>query len=210
MQEPYTRDAGDTLAPMKNLALWLSVLVALGACGKSRPAPAAPAQEAAAAEPEPPAPLAEPGAEESSARAAPPEEAATDRHPWVTLFHTDTRKSTPYTWKQGKIAVVFSVAPAAAKDGKIPVSVQAAVGRKRAVEVFRCEGLDATMGASADVLIHEGYAHVRCLNPAHVDDPGAMQALRLRFDAQGKKLVPAGTYGGEGIVDPDTVDLDER
>lgn len=208
MPKPYTRKAGDTLAPMKNLALWLSLLVALAACGKSRPAPAAPAQEAAAQEAEPPAPLAEPEAEESGAGASADAsgEAAVDRYPWVTLFHTDTRKSTPHTWNPGKIAIVFTARPAAARDGMIPVSVLAAVGRKRAVEVFRCEGLDATTGATADVLIHEGYAHVRCLNPAHVDSPGEMQAQRLRFDARGKKLVPAGTYGGEGIVDPDTID----
>jgi len=204
---------------MNNLALWLSVLVALGACGKSQPAPAAPRQEAAApAEPAPPAPLAEPEAEPSAAGTSGAEagapgasdEPATDGHPWVTLFHTDTRKTTPHTWKQGKTAIVFTAKPAAARDGMIPISVLAAVGRKRAVEVFRCEGLDATTGATADVLIHQGFAHVRCLNPPHVGDRGAMQALRLRFDGKGKKLVPAGTYGGEGIVDPDTVELDEK
>lgn len=200
---------------MKNLALWLSVLAALGACGKSRPAPAAPTQEAAAGpeSSEPAAPLAEPESEQSmagGAGAAASEEPAQDSHPWVTLFHTDTRKSTPYTWTQGKTAIVFTARPAAARDGMIPVSVQAAVGRKRAVEVFRCAGLDATMGATADVLIHEGFAHVRCLHPPHIGSPGAMEALRLRFDARGKKLVPAGNYGGEGIVDPDTVDLDEK
>lgn len=201
---------------MKNLALWLSVLVALGACGKSQPAPAAPRQEAAApAEPAPPAPLAEPEAEPSAAgtsgaEAGASDEPATDGHPWVTLFHTDTRKTTPHTWKQGKTPIVFTARPAAARDGMIPISVLAAVGRKRAAEVFRCEGLDATTGATADVLIHQGFAHVRCLNPPHVGDRGAMQALRLRFDARGKKLVPAGTYGGEGIVDPDTVELDEK
>lgn len=209
MPKPYTRGADGTLAPMNNLARWLSVLVALAACGKS-PAPAGPAQEAAApAEAEPPAPLAEPDAGASAAGAS-DAEAEADSHPWVTLFHTDTRKSTPYTWKPGKIAIVFTATPATARDGMIPVSVRAAVGRKRAVEVFRCEGLDATAGATADVLIHQGYAHVRCLNPRQVDDPGAMEALRLRFDARGKKLVAAGTYGGEGIVDPDTIDLDEE
>jgi hypothetical protein len=197
---------------MKNLALWLSVLVALGACGKSQPAPAAPREETPA-EPEPPAPLAEPepsAAGASGAEAGASEEPATDGHPWVTLFHTDTRKATPHTWQQGKTAVVFTARPAAAKDGMIPISVRAAVGRKRAVEVFRCPGLDAATGATADVLIHQGFAHVRCLNPPHVDDLGTMEALRLRFDARGKKLVPAGTYGGEGIIDPDTIDLDEE
>lgn len=76
-------------------------------------------------------------------------------------------------------------------------------------EFFECKGLRALASAKADLVLRGDMLHVLCINAAVSEDPGTTDGGRFALDLGKRALVPKGTYGGDGSLDLDTIDLDE-
>lgn len=142
---------------------------------------------------------------------ATPEGVALDETPF-TLLRADSGQSQSATWVVGdatislRAALVDQGKPNQPRRAEVYASWDEIVDRV----VFTCQALDPKAGAYVQLLRRGDNMHVLCVNPPLAAAAGFTDAGRFAFDAQEQKLVSTGTYGGEGIVDPDTIDLDER
>lgn len=92
---------------------------------------------------------------------------------------------------------------------KRDATVYATVGETKEAEVFSCMAMLVAGEPRVDVLLRGDHVHVMCINPPHGENVGFTDAKRVTFDQAKMALTETGSYGGEGIVDPDTIDLDE-
>ena len=117
-----------------------------------------------------------------------------------------------WTVKGEEIAIrTESVAAVNKENGELSYELQlfATIGETEDAQFFQCKGLKAASSARADLVLRGDMLHVLCVNAALGDDPGTTDAGRFALDLGKRVLVPAGTYGGDGSLDLDTIDLDE-
>lgn len=92
---------------------------------------------------------------------------------------------------------------------KRDATVYATAGETEETEVFTCQAMLIAGEPRVEVLLRGDHMHVLCITPPHGENVGFTDAKRVTFDQAKMALIESGSYGGEGIVDPDTIDLDE-
>ncbi len=85
----------------------------------------------------------------------------------------------------------------------------ATVGESPESEVFACKDLVMEGKPRIEALLRGDHVHLLCINPPLAESTGFTDAKRLALDPAKMALTETGSYGGEGLVDPDTIDLDE-
>lgn len=75
--------------------------------------------------------------------------------------------------------------------------------------LYQCKGLRALASGKAELVLRGDMLHVLCVNAPLRKDPGSTDAGRFAFDLGRRILLPKGSYGGDGSLDLDTIDLDE-
>ncbi len=88
-------------------------------------------------------------------------------------------------------------------------TVYATVGEAEETKVFSCKKLEIASGPRVEAMLRGEHMHVLCINPPAGESKGATDAIRLQFSPSKTALVESGSYSGEGVVDPDSIDLDE-
>jgi hypothetical protein len=127
------------------------------------------------------------------------------------LFRADTAATMSGSWHIAGTTVSLRAEPTK-KDGdtkSFDVRIIAAIAGASDQEVFACKALRADAAGRVEALLRGDKVHLLCINPPHEQDKGATEAVRLAFDDTKQELTPSGSYNGEGVVDPDTIDLDE-
>jgi hypothetical protein len=76
-------------------------------------------------------------------------------------------------------------------------------------ELHSCKALTASAQGKMDLVLRGDKLHVLCINPPQAEDPGSTEAKRYSFNLGELKIEPSGSYGGDGSLDLDTIDLDE-
>lgn len=92
---------------------------------------------------------------------------------------------------------------------KRSATVFATVGESPESEVFACKDMLMEGKPRIEALLRGDNVHLLCINPPLGESTGFTDGLRLALDPAKMTLAETGSYGGEGIVDPDTIDLDE-
>lgn len=76
-------------------------------------------------------------------------------------------------------------------------------------EVFLCE-LPKTAKSGAEIVVGaDGAAHVICTKGPEDELPGFMEGKRLQWNDDRSQLLESGSWAGEGVVDVDSLELDE-
>ena len=128
----------------------------------------------------------------------------------TVVFGPDGGLEAPLHWKVGESVVAISAAPAQDLDGKGPsLSILASIDEAQPAAVASCAMPDAAAKGFVDIMKRGDSIHIRCVTPPAGEATGDTKAVRLSFDTATKSLKESGSYEGEGIVDPDTIDLDE-
>lgn len=76
-------------------------------------------------------------------------------------------------------------------------------------ELHSCKALTVAAQGKMDLVLRGDKLHVLCINAAQAEDPGSTDAKRFSFSLDTLKIEPSGSYGGDGSLDLDTIDLDE-
>ena len=123
----------------------------------------------------------------------------------------DTKGSTEALWTVTDTDIRFRAAFAKGGEAaaKRDATVYATVGETKEAEVFSCKAMLIAGEPRVDVLLRGDHMHVLCINPPQGENPGFTDAKRVTFEQAKMALTETGSYGGEGLVDPDTIDLDE-
>jgi hypothetical protein len=196
--------------PLLLLALLPSTLGCKKQDDKDKPAPASPAEYRA----QPPK-SAEPAKETPSPippSAATPLTATPLSEKPLIIYSSDTQEMVAGSWEIEGVKITLR--PEAVKlDDKelgpiLNARVVALIGDVEQ-EVYICKALDPAAGGYIDLMLRDDKLHIRCVNPPHSQDVGTTTAGRFGFDSNKEKLVASGSYSGDGIVDPDSLDLDE-
>jgi hypothetical protein len=192
----------------KALYLLLTVVTIFGCKNSEKEEPKAPQ----ATQPPPPkAPKKEPPPAPPDAAPA-PSPAQTLAETPLQLFSASDGKNAQCEWKIAGESVVFST-EATRADGaptRYAVKVLAAISGDEAEEVFSCESLIANSQGRVEALLRGDKVHILCINPPAGKDKGNTQAIRFEYAKDQRGLEQSGSYSGVGVVDPDTIDLDEH
>jgi hypothetical protein len=128
------------------------------------------------------------------------------------LFEAATESSHPLQWElAGEVIPLRAEATklegdAPSYDARVMAQIK---GDEEESEVFTCKGLKASAMGRIDLVLRGDKLHVLCIHPVMGDDPGSTEAARFAFDLGTRAFSPAGTYGGDGSLDLDSIDLDE-
>lgn len=151
------------------------------------------------------------GDDDAAAQAVPEVPALTDEA--HIAYRADTGEQKPATWTIEGTDIALRVAPLGDDgSGFVVGQIMAKVGdgvEAQETGIYSCKSLSKAAGGYVDFMLRAGKLHIRCINPAVDQEPGDTEAGRFDFDSSSDAIVAAGNYSGEGIVDPDTIDLDE-
>lgn len=159
-----------------------------------------------------PEPAAEipPLAMEHDAKPAEPQPTPITELPFV-LFEAATGNGRVASWRHDNQLIVIRTLATRHPDGKlyrVEVVADARDDREQQ-ELSVCSDLRVDAAGRVELSLRGDYLHLLCINPPLNDEPGWTEAVRLRFRPETGELHEANRYSGEGIVDPDTLDLDE-
>lgn len=123
----------------------------------------------------------------------------------------DSASATQATWTvtDTEIRLRASFAKGSESAAKRDAAVYATVGESAEVKVFACKEMLVEGMPRIEALLRGDNVHLLCINPPLGESTGFTDGMRLGFDPAKMALAETGSYGGEGIVDPDTIDLDE-
>lgn len=129
----------------------------------------------------------------------------------ISIFQAASNTAQPLQWelKGEEISLRAETNLLAGKTDSYNVKVFAQIKESEETELFACKGLHASTSGRVDLVLRGDKLHVLCVNSALEEDPGSTDAARFAFDLGKRVLEPAGTYGGDGSLDLDTIDLDE-
>jgi len=129
----------------------------------------------------------------------------------TTRILLDASGSTPAQWPNGDTTIVVRAAFTEQSEDKADrdATIFATVGDAAEAKVFECKSMHMVGQPRVEALLRGDHMHLLCINPPAGDNKGFTDALRVTLSPAKTTLVESGTYGGEGIVDPDTIDLDE-
>jgi hypothetical protein len=129
----------------------------------------------------------------------------------IAMYQTSTNSVQPVHWKRKgeEIALRVEAGLATGTTGTYDAKIYALVPGAEDLPFFECKGLRAVASGRIDAVLRGDMLHVLCINAAQAEDPGTTDAGRFDFDLGTRLLTPAGTYGGDGSLDLDTIDLDE-
>ncbi len=127
----------------------------------------------------------------------------------LVLLDSTTATTAQWTVTDTNIHVRAAFAEGTEGATKRDVTIYAAVGEAEETEVFSCNALNIESGPRVEALLRGEHMHVLCINPPAGENKGSTDAIRLQFAPGETALVETGSYGGEGVVDPDSIDLDE-
>jgi len=114
-------------------------------------------------------------------------------------------------WNRGdKVSILIEASwvESAEEPLRSDAKIVANIGGEKS-ELFSCKGLKKQPSLRVEALRRGPFLHVLCITPPSDLGKGATNAIRLRYSPADNRLVQSGTYSGEGIVDPDTIELDE-
>ncbi len=74
---------------------------------------------------------------------------------------------------------------------------------------FECGSLYAAAQGRSDLVLRGDKVHALCINPPEGKSTGTTNAKRFAFDLGKRTLSESGSYGGNGTLDIDSIDLDE-
>jgi hypothetical protein len=129
-----------------------------------------------------------------------------------TLFASATEIASPLQWQLTGEAIALRAevtkleGDATSFDAKVMAQIQGAEGES---EVFACNALKAASNGRIDLVLRGDKLHILCIHPVQGEDQGSTDAARFAFDLGKREFAAAGTYGGDGTLDLDTIDLDE-
>ncbi len=127
----------------------------------------------------------------------------------IVLLDTTSTNQAQWTVTDTEIRLRAEFAKGSEKAAKRNATVYATVGETKEVKVFSCKAMRIAGEPRVEVLLRGDHMHVLCINPPHGENIGFTDAKRVTFNPAKMALTETGSYGGEGIVDPDTIDLDE-
>jgi hypothetical protein len=129
----------------------------------------------------------------------------------TSIFEAASNTAQPLHWelKGEQIALRAETNLVAGKTATYNAKIFAQIKESEETELFACKGLNASASGRADLVLRGDKLHVLCVNSAQEEDPGSTDAARFAFDLGKRVIEPAGTYGGDGSLDLDTIDLDE-
>lgn len=190
---------------LNRLALLALLLSPISGCKDKAPEEVAPEPVAVATSPEPPAvtpvvPI-EPEPEVPS---------KVSEHP-MTIFEAASQKVVAVQWQISEEVISFR-ADAKRLEGEVmryDVHLMAQVAGGDETTLFSCKALKATSLGRMDLILRGDKLHVLCITPVQAEERGTTDAARFAFDLGQRALLASGTYGGEGDLDLDTIDLDE-
>jgi hypothetical protein len=128
--------------------------------------------------------------------------------PTILLDSTSTSEAT-WTVTDTEIRIRASFAQGSESAAKRDAAIFATVGESPEAEVFACKKMLMEGKPRIEALLRGDNVHLLCINPPLGESTGFTDGMRLGLDPAKMTLAETGSYGGEGIVDPDTIDLDE-
>lgn len=128
--------------------------------------------------------------------------------PFVLLDST-TSTEAQWTVTDTNIRLRAAFAEGSETAAKRDANVYATVAETKETEIFSCKAMEMAGQPRVEAMLRGDHMHVLCINPPAGENLGFTDAVRLTFSPATVTLVESGSYGGEGIVDPDTIDLDE-
>jgi hypothetical protein len=129
----------------------------------------------------------------------------------ISIFEASTNQTQPLEWHLHgesialRVEAKLSEGASASYDTMLFAQIKGA----EEVELFSCKSLAAAAEGRMDLTLRGDMLHVLCINSAQAEDPGATDAKRFGFNLGKRLLEAAGSYGGDGTLDLDTIDLDE-
>ena len=122
-------------------------------------------------------------------------------------FDAKTNRASSALWQYSDARITLRVEAKETRTG-YRVEVFTAIPAVADARIFTCDSI-RTQGGHVDFILRGKHLHILCINPPTRRDKGSTQGGRFRFQPDQLKLISNGTYGGEGIFDIDSVELDE-
>ena len=144
----------------------------------------------------------------------PPESPSIDAQGPTALGETillDNATAVEATWTviDTEIRLRASFAKGSESAAKRDATIYATVGESPEAIVFACKEMLVEGMPRIEALLRGDNVHLLCINPPLGESTGFTDGMRLGLDPAKMALAETGSYGGEGIVDPDSIDLDE-
>ncbi|MCP4445548.1 MAG: hypothetical protein GY811_09430 [Myxococcales bacterium] len=127
----------------------------------------------------------------------------------TVLLDTKTDTAARWTVTDTDIRLRAAFAKNSEDAAKRDATIYAKVGETPEAEVLSCKAMLMEDAPRIEAMLRGDHLHLLCITPPAGGRLGFTDALRVTFDPAKLALTETGSYGGEGIVDPDTIDLDE-